>query len=105
MRQPHLEAVLRGLKPDEYRTWHTNIRERVYLYAPQQFAETDYPAIEEEEILALPRGVIVGSVDIVSCRWDEGRGCFAIGMERPTRYAEPIKAAGVPQPGFWRPRF
>jgi hypothetical protein len=33
IRQPHIEAILRGVKKIEYRSIRTNIRERVYLYA------------------------------------------------------------------------
>ncbi len=33
IRQPHAEAIMRRVKPIEYRTRPTHIRERVYIYA------------------------------------------------------------------------
>jgi hypothetical protein len=33
IRQPHAEAIMRGVKPIEFRSHPTKIRERVYIHA------------------------------------------------------------------------
>ena len=104
IRQPHVELILREEKLHEYRSWHTNIRERVFLYAAKTLTDA-YGSVADNELMDLPRGLIVGSVDIVACDWDSALQSFAFGVERPRRYDKPFKPLGQPQPGFWRPRF
>jgi len=71
IRQPFAEAILRGLKTTEYRSQPTKIRGRFLIYA----SLGRYSHEEEQEMLedldmtdvdmdALPRGVIVGSVEL-----------------------------------------
>ena len=75
IRQPHAEAIMRGLKPIEFRSDLTKIRERILIYASPQ----RYSAKEESELMAfygitdvscndLHRGVIIGSVDLYDCQ-------------------------------------
>ena len=101
IRQPLSELILRGDKTLEFRSRLTRIRERVYLYAGRKLALVDdFP---EQEAERLPRGVIVGSVEIIDCHEDaEG---FAWELARPVRYPKPLVPQGVPQPGFWHPTF
>ena len=101
IRQPLSELILRGEKTLEFRSRLTRIRERVYLYAGKKLALVhDFP---EEEAERLPRGVIVGSVEIIDCHEDaEG---FAWELASPVRYLRPLVPHGVPQPGFWYPTF
>ena len=33
IRQPHAEAIMRGVKPIEYRFRSTNVRGKIYIYA------------------------------------------------------------------------
>jgi hypothetical protein len=101
IRQPLSELILRGDKTLEFRSRLTRIRERVYLYAGKKLALVhDFP---EEEAQGLPRGVIVGSVEIIDCHEDaEG---FAWELAGPVRYFRPLVPHGVPQPGFWYPTF
>ena len=65
IRQPHAEAIMRGVKKTEFRSRATKIRGRVYIYA----SLGRYPANEEADMMAeygiddvacddLPRGVI-----------------------------------------------
>jgi predicted transcriptional regulator len=104
IRQPLSELILRGKKKNEYRSRLTHIRGRVYLYAGKKVATVR--GFPDEEAQALPRGVIVGSVEIVGCHWDKKEECFAWELANPRRYREPLKAkGGVPQPGFWHPTF
>jgi len=78
IRQPSAEAVIRGLKTVEYRAGPTNIRGRILIYA----SRARYPDEEEAELCEdfgirdvspddLPRGVIVGSVELYDCQGDE----------------------------------
>lgn len=96
IRQPHAEEILRRRKRNEYRSWLTHVRGRVYLYACLR--------ADDNNIKALPRGMIVGSVEIVGCNTDEDGG-FAWNLARPRRYRKAVKPLGTPQPGFWRPTF
>src|SRR5262249_43513590 len=68
IRQPHAEAILRGVKQIEYRSAPTHIRGRILIYA----ALGRYPEAEEVEMMQgygikdvtcddLARGVLVGS--------------------------------------------
>jgi ASCH domain len=103
IRQPLSELILRGKKPEEYRSRLTHIRGRVYLYAGKKLAQVDdFP---EEEATLLPRGVILGSIEIVGCHWDKKKDCYAWELADPIRYSDPLVPHGVPQPGFWHPKF
>ncbi len=96
--------ILTGEKMEEYRKIRTHIRERVYLYAGKKYYK-DFPDFAEEDAALLPRGVIVGSVEIVGCHEDEEEDCFVWELANPSRYSEPLIPHGVPQPGFWWPTF
>src|SRR5262245_60102384 len=48
IRQPHAEAIMRGVKKTEYRSGPTNVRGRVLIYA----GLGRYPADEEAEMMA-----------------------------------------------------
>jgi predicted transcriptional regulator len=101
IRQPFVELILTGKKTAEYRSKKTHKRERVYLYASKKVNDVEeYPY---EQAMLLPRGLIVGSVDIVDCVEDED--CYAWVLKNPRRYKAPISVRGTPQPGFWFPTF
>jgi ASCH domain len=101
IRQPLSEQILKGEKTEEYRSRRTHIRGRVYLYAGKKLALVD--EFPNEKARLLPRGLIVGSVEIVGCH--EEKDFFAWELAKPRRYREPMIAQGVPQPGFWHPTF
>jgi hypothetical protein len=74
IRQPHAEAVMRGAKVIEYRSSRTSIRGRILIYA----SLGRYDAATEAEMMleygidglardSLPRGLIVGSVELFDC--------------------------------------
>jgi hypothetical protein len=106
IRQPYVELILRGNKTREYRSRPTNIRERVYLYASLRPAEwpSEWRKVGKRPG-DLPTGVIVGSVEIVDCRWDDRMRCFAYVLNAPKRLAKHKRPIGRPTPCFWRPRF
>jgi hypothetical protein len=120
IRQPWAELILLGHKTIEVRSKRTNIRERVYIYAGRNRIEAE----EEARIAAkfsidadgLPRGVLVGIVEIVGCRRlemrdskaacfkiDKADGFFAWLLERPERAMKLRTPKKQPQPVFFNP--
>ena len=104
IRQPFVEQILRGSKRLDYRSVPTNIRERVYLYASLK------PRMEPENWRGmkttpdkLPKGMIVGSVEIVDCK--PHRYGFAHKLANPRRLRSPLNAVNHPNPLWWRPKF
>jgi hypothetical protein len=98
VRQPYAEQILRGTKRFEYRSIRTNIRERVYIYASLRPADDTEPT----ECQGLPRGVIVGTVEIAGCG-EDGNGGFAWVLKEPRRLDVPIKPRKQPQPVWFNP--
>lgn len=103
IRQPFVEMILRGVKPIEYRTRKTNIRERVYLYASLT-VEKDICEEEGLDFNNLPTGLIVGTVEIIDCK-EIGRDDYAWYLANPERLTKFLKPKNQPQPGIWRPQF
>ena len=93
-------------KEFEFRSWKTNIRGRVYVYATKTLSDVDPEVLVElggVKLEDLPRGVIAGSVAIMDCEPDTYGG-WAWKLAQPTLYPQPYKVAGHVQPGFWRPK-
>lgn len=86
IRQPFCEQIMLGRKYEEYRTWPTRHRGTLLIHASKSTAE--------EGSKDLPRGVIVGSVEVVSCLWDARSDCYAWRLRSPRRFAEPIPFVG-----------
>lgn len=105
IRQPYVELILQGKKKYEYRSKHTNIRERVYLYASLTPAdhEPSWKKVKRQPG-QLPTGCIVGSVEIVDCIGTEKDG-FAYKLKNPKRIRKFIKPKNQPSPVFWIPEF
>ena len=104
IRQPHAEAIMRGIKTTEYRSRRTNVRGRIYIYA----SLGRYHLESEKEMLAeygitdisgdhLPRGVLIGTVELYDC--DEGDWK----LRDPQRLDEPVKPLVQPQPIWFYP--
>lgn len=91
IRQPHAEDIMLGIKKHEYRSFPTKIRGRVFVYASLTPDSTDAEA--------MPRGVIIGTVDITGCEGVEGD--YAWSLERPQRLEKPLKPAKRAQPSFF----
>jgi hypothetical protein len=103
IRQPYVEKILRGIKTREYRSVRTNIRERVYLYASATLGDRyDYQelgvALED-----LPRGLLVGTVEVIGCEPDRRNGGYAYLLANPIRLSQPLKPKNKPQPIWFRP--
>jgi hypothetical protein len=120
IRQPWAELILRGEKTIEARSLRTNVRGRVHIYASlgEVSAENRARVATEYEldIDRLPRGVLVGTVEIVGCRplivRDSRAAAFRVSEETtsfawllasPKRATHLIKPARHPQPVFFRP--
>ncbi len=75
IRQPYAELILRGIKKIEYRSRRTRIiGERFYIYASKSTGQLAIgngaeraltPALSQREREQLPRGVIVGSAQVL----------------------------------------
>ncbi len=104
IRQPAAEAIMRGAKDVEYRKRSTNIRGRIYIYA--SLGRSD-PAEEEGDLKRwkmtdasledLPRGVIVGTVELYD---SEGGEWYLRNPVRAERLRKPKKR---PQPIWFYP--
>jgi hypothetical protein len=64
VRQPYADQIMRGTKRIEHRSRPTKVRGRVYIYASLT------PASPKGQ--DLPRGVIVGTVEIHNCTGSPG---------------------------------
>jgi len=104
IRQPHAEAIMRGVKKTEYRSNTTKIRERIFIYA----SLGRYSAVEEAEMMAaygindvacddLPRGVVIGTVDLHDCDGGDWH------VKEPERAKILKKPTNHPQPVWFRP--
>jgi hypothetical protein len=106
IRQPWVELILRGKKTKEFRSQPTRIRGAVYLYAANRPADWA-PGWRQAGCAPgeLPTGCIVGTVEIVDCRWDEAERQYRYILQNPRRFARPKTALNQPAPRFWIPRF
>jgi hypothetical protein len=102
VRQPHAEAILRGIKRVEYRSFATHRRGRVLLYA-SRIPVDDVAGwmrkygMEQEEYDGLPRGVVVGSVEL----FDSNGGEWY--LRHPERAVKLLEPRNRPQPVWFRP--
>jgi hypothetical protein len=120
VRQPVAELILRGIKTIEVRSVITHVQGPIYVYAGKKRFEREW----EQEIAkkygldmdALPRGLIVGTVEIVDClphKKSNGKdACFTITcpdglfgwrLARPKRATRMRKPKKQPQPVFFNP--
>jgi ASCH domain len=120
IKQPWAELIMRGVKTIEVRSLRTHKRARVQIYASKGGVSlASCERIEKEhgvDVKSLPRGVLVGTIEIVGCRplaptdstaaafWiDKGDPRFAWMLAEPRRSLRLIKPRKQPQPTFFRP--
>ena len=108
IRQPRIEAILRGKKIIEYRSRPTKVRGRIYLYASlgRYGDEHEADMLSQYEIRnltagELPRGVLVGTVELYDCT--EGDGEYHWHLRKPERAKRLVKPTIHPQPVWFKP--
>lgn len=106
VRQPWADQIMRGIKKKEFRSVPTRLNERVYAYASKTLAgePRDWRRLGRapEEVT---RERIIATVEIIGCRWDRTRQCFAYALKEPKELRRPRRARNQPGPLFWRPQF
>lgn len=104
--QPWAELILCGKKAEDFRRRRTHIRERVYIYASLRRERRSAIWLQvDQDRDEIPTGVIVGSVEIVDCIWNEDRKLNAYVLRNPERLTSPLHPTNHPLPGIWRPEF
>lgn len=106
VRQPWAELIMLGDKEIEYRNYPTDVRGIVYIYA----SATRYPAEDEQDMQSeygldlnsLPRGVIVGTVEVYDCQQGADGG-YEWHLRSPTRLSKPLKPKRKPEPSWFFP--
>jgi hypothetical protein len=97
---------MRGEKTMEYRQRPVQFRGRVYIYASlgrwSREEEADFAAEVGYPIEELPRGVVIGTVEIVDCT-DEGYGDFGWHLVNPVRLDPPVAPIERAQPIWFHP--
>lgn len=101
IRQPYAEQIMQGIKKEEYRSIPTNVRGRVYIYASNTLDDAG-GKIKGIKNADLPRGVIIGSVEITDCYGSKSEG-YAWKLKNPERLSEHIKPVKQPQPVWFYP--
>jgi len=112
VRQPWAHAILHGGKTVENRSWPTQFRGTIALHAGRSMEADDVAAffkfiedrglggtwLQRSDVDTLPRGAVVGLVDIVDCvrtsssPWFEGPYGFILASPRPI---SPIPCRGA----------
>lgn len=112
--EPWAYLIAHGFKTIENRTWPTSFRGRIYIHAGKQedigawrklsrlpiwkYLSTDGIVVVESWRRSLPRGFILGEVDIEDCitrsdnPWFEGPYGFV--LRNPMPYEKPIPYRG-----------
>jgi hypothetical protein len=120
VRQPWAELILLGHKTVEVRSKRTTLRERVYIYASMNRIDPEEEARVAQQfgldVEALPRDVLVGTVNIEAClplrREDGQAACFEVAdtavlsgwhLAKPERANPPVRPRNQPQPMFFTP--
>jgi hypothetical protein len=107
IRQPWAELIMRGRKRIEYRSQQSHVRGRVFIYAClgryARHVETEWAVEFKLDIDALPRGVIMGSVELFDCRPAPDGDGFQWWMRRPIRATELRRPDNQPQPVWFHP--
>lgn len=91
IRQPFCEEILTGVKQAEYRSWNTKHRGPLLIHASKSTAESGSKD--------LPRGVIVGLVDVAEVvhYYDDIGGVgdlYAWCLRNPSRFVRPVPFVG-----------
>lgn len=103
IRQPFVEQIFQGIKRYEYRSRPTQIRGRVYIYASSKpRLDVSWRTIKKKPE-DLPMGMIVGSVEIIDCKYFKSSGDYGYKLKNPKRYKKHLKPKSHPQPCWFFP--
>src|SRR4051794_33714924 len=91
------EEIMAGTKDEEYRSRRTRVRGRCWVYACLA-VDPDKRGLAQ----GLPRGVLVGTVEVVGCQPDP-EGGFIWLLRNPERAERLVRPTRPPQPGFFNP--
>lgn len=101
VRQPYAELIISGQKRQENRSRATRIRGPIYIYATKNPPTARSQGWDYQEFLGLPRGYLVGIVEVSDCvRTESG---FAWVLQNPSRLSLPLKPTKQPQPVWFYP--
>ena len=100
VKQPFAEQIMTGKKKIEYRSVPTDKRERVYIYATKSPRKDVLKKLGKKPS-DYSLGVIIGTVEIVSCKWKNGE--YQWGLANPQRLKKPQKPDGQPMPVWFKP--
>jgi hypothetical protein len=109
VRQPHAEGIMRGRKKIEYRSRPTNVRGVIYIYASKTRRTGDEEWMEKYrmqrlDIDELPRGVIIGTVELYDCQESEKYNDeFHWLLRHPQPAKRKRKPTNRPQPVWFYP--
>jgi hypothetical protein len=105
LRQPWAELVMRGVKTREVRSRPTTPDQRIYIYASKgrlaKGEEKRWSEAYDIDIDELPRGMLVGTVEIADCVLDDN-GYLWI-LAKPERARRPLQPKNRPVPGLFHP--
>lgn len=112
VRQPWAHAIIHEGKTIENRSWQTKLRGTIAIHSGRLTDEEEFftfvatgplsntVRLGREEAAALPRGAVVGVVDLIDCvrestsPWFEGPFGFVLANPRPLK---PVPCAGAMQ--------
>lgn len=117
VRQPWAELLVAGIKTIEVRSQETNRRGTIYIYSAKKVA--DIPPARRAgarhglDVEALPKGLLVGTVELVEsrpCKASDGpaaclprsylKGRFAWKLQNARKLTEPLAVCFLPY-GVW----
>jgi hypothetical protein len=117
IQQPWAELILRGIKTLEIRSQPTRLRGTIYLYASKRTSQLPAADVAARrwnlDVESLPRGKVVGLVDVIDCRPSRAsdhlaacvpaellNGHFVYQLAHPRRFDVPRPVRFLPY-GVW----
>jgi hypothetical protein len=104
VRQPHAEAIVRGIKSTDSRSSATRFRGRFLIYASlSRYGAQDEAkmmqeyGIDDVAINELPRGVLIGTIELYNSDGGEWN------LRDPERLDTPVKPTRQPKPVWFTP--
>lgn len=108
LRQPWAEEIMMKIKKIEYRKTPTSHRGPIYIYASLGKGGSAEEIARWEKkhgvsVSDLPRGKLIGTVEIVDCRYSGKHGDYEWRLANPKRLKRPIAPVEHPMPVWFHP--